>query len=50
MLVGWTVGPGGAPIPRYESVEQTGYLDPSAQSFKQFVVGLREALETAGAN
>lgn len=36
--------------PRYESVEQTGYLDPSAQSFKQFVVGLREALETAGAN
>lgn len=50
VLVGWTVGPGGAPIPRYESVEQTGYLDPSAQSFKQFVVGLREALETAGAN
>ncbi|WP_278101665.1 alpha/beta hydrolase [Microbacterium proteolyticum] len=50
VLVGWTVGPGGAPIPRYESVEQTGYLDPSAESFKHFVVGLREALETAGAN
>lgn len=50
VLVGWSVGPGGAAIPRYESREQTGYLDPSAESFKHFVVGLREALETAGAH
>ncbi len=50
VIVGWSVGPGGAMIPRYESREQTGYLDPSAESLKHFVVGLREALETAGAN
>lgn len=50
VLAGYTVGPGGAPIPRYASEEQTGYLDPSAESFEHFVVGLREALETAGAH
>ena len=49
-FVGWGASWDGSPSPRYEPVEQTGYLDPSAESFKHFVVGLREALETTGAS
>lgn len=49
-FVGWGVGWDGSPIPLYEPTPQTGYLDPSAESFKHFVVGLREALDTTGAS
>ena len=47
-FVGWGVSWDGSPVPRFAPAEQVGYLDPSAESFKHFVVGLREALETTG--
>lgn len=49
-FTGWSVRIDGSPVPQYEPVEQTGYLDPSAESFKHFVVGLRRALDTTGAD
>jgi hypothetical protein len=48
-IVGWTVGPDGSPMPIIEETEKFGYLDPSAESFKHFVVGLRDALNSTGA-
>ena len=47
-FVGWGVSWDGSPVPRFAPAEQVGYLDPSAESFKHFVVGLRAALETTG--
>lgn len=48
-LVGWTIGVDGSPVPLYEPTERFGYLDPSAESFKHFVVGLRDSLDSTGA-
>jgi len=48
-LVGWTIGLDGSPVPLYEPTERFGYLDPSAESFKHFVVGLRDGLDSTGA-
>lgn len=47
-IVRWTTGLDGTPYPELEQKRKTGYFDPSAESFKHLVTGLREAYTTEG--
>lgn len=43
-LNGWDVAIDGSPVPRYTEIVRTGYLDPTAESFKRLIVGLSDTL------